>query len=70
MGQRQRIVNGQAVKGGGTPVTSSSPPLEKVPGAVLSAESAELLRSELWDIDEAQHAALAAGDQYYLGPRL
>jgi hypothetical protein len=42
---------------------------EEVPGAVLSPSSAAELRQELQEIDEAQHAALATGDRYYLGAR-
>jgi hypothetical protein len=42
---------------------------EKVPGAVLPPGSVAQLRQELQGIDEAQHAALASGDQYYLGAR-
>ena len=38
-----------------------------VPGGRLSQERAQTLRDEIWDIDTAQHAALASGDRYYLG---
>jgi hypothetical protein len=69
MVNRQRIVDGQVQSGGGRPVKRSKPAPDKVAGAELSPERSQELHRELRSIDESQHAALAAGDQYYLGTR-
>lgn len=70
MADRQRIV-ASSMRGAGRPVTRGKAANSKreVPGAVLSRAKSDALQQALRKIDEAQHAALAAGDRYYLGAR-